>query len=112
MIFTPCKPTPTKHILSVYDLMYSDQKGLCCYCEVLMFHKDRDYSAHVPAGSRRTPKRLATREHLKRKAEGGTNDPGNIRLACYDCNVGRGETDWMTYKSLKMKEIKPWHVHS
>src|SRR3990167_3352180 len=34
--------------------------------------------------------RRATREHLERRADGGTHDPANIVLACDACNASRG----------------------
>ena len=60
-----------------------------------------------PQGMQRKdiPKNMATIEHLKRKEEGEKNNHGNLRLACFDCNTGRGSVDWMTYKSYKMGEL-------
>lgn len=55
--------------------------------------------------SKDIPRNMATIEHLKRKEEGGKNNHGNLRLACFDCNTGRGSVDWMTYKSYKMGEL-------
>lgn len=46
-----------------------------------------------------------TIEHLRRKADGGCNGLHNKALACYRCNVERGEIDWLTYKSFRMGEI-------
>ncbi len=45
--------------------------------------------------------RAATREHLKRRAEGGTSELENIALACYACNQARKETLALLYLSLK-----------
>lgn len=33
----------------------------------------------------------ATREHLRRKADGGTNDLDNLIMSCAECNFSRGE---------------------
>lgn len=48
--------------------------------------------------------RSITREHLKRREEGGTNDPGNIRFACRDCNTKRGRRTWLEWKTICMGE--------
>lgn len=32
----------------------------------------------------------ATRDHIRPKAHGGSDDPGNLRLACGPCNNQRG----------------------
>jgi len=64
------------------------QGGKCCYCSRLIF-KDR------PDGH----PQLATLEHLNRRANGGANHPDNLALACFPCNAGRGQIDWLTYKS-------------
>lgn len=34
----------------------------------------------------------ATREHIRRKADGGSNSSGNIRMACGFCNSARWES--------------------
>lgn len=98
-------------VLSRNNLMYNGQKGRCCYCscqmldkvahevELFPFKGSRYYVAH------NNDLRASTREHLQRRADGGTDDPGNIRLACYDCNVNRGDMDWLTYKSYRQGEI-------
>ncbi|WP_245482255.1 HNH endonuclease [Mesorhizobium sp. M4A.F.Ca.ET.020.02.1.1] len=45
-----------------------------------------------------------TLEHLDRRTDRGSNDRGNIALACYRCNTGRGDVDWLTYKSIRRGE--------
>lgn len=71
------------------------KQGLkCCYCGVEM-HNSNDGP----------PERRVTLEHLHRLAEGGKNTIGNVALACYACNVGRGSVDWFTYKTYKMGEL-------
>lgn len=83
-----------------YRLMFAHQKGLCCYCETPMISKHV-----VPVKDlAKPPRNMATDEHLRRKADGGGNDMGNRRLACVDCNEGRGNIDWLTYKSYRMGE--------
>lgn len=74
------------------------QKGLCCYCE-------RPMLVGKWVGGGTIPPEAETVEHLKRKAEGGTNDKDNIALSCKECNSGRGLMDWLTYKSYRMGEF-------
>lgn len=94
--FKPLVQYSAARPLSLFDRMWNDQRGLCCYCERLMKHRNTCDPTH--------PLR-ATNEHLKRTADGGTNDAGNRRLACLECNSGRGSVDWLTYKSYKMGEL-------
>lgn len=79
------------------DNLFVRQKGLCCYCERKM---------RLLKGYAKTlePDR-ATREHLQRKSDGGSNANDNIAAACFECNSGRGSMDWFTYKSYKMNEL-------
>lgn len=57
----------------------------------------------MPPGTK--DERLETLEHLKRQVDGGTNEPGNLALACLGCNMSRGNLDWCTFKSLKQGEL-------
>lgn len=75
------------------------QRGKCCYCGKTMLAR----GSLKPNGK---PHPLSeTIEHLRRKADGGTNHPDNKALACLSCNNKRGSMDWLTYKSLKMGEL-------
>ena len=47
----------------------------------------------------------ATIEHLQRKADGGTDHPSNIAMACKRCNDERGSTPWNEYKSFRRGEF-------
>ncbi|WP_411906312.1 HNH endonuclease [Rhizobium mayense] len=42
---------------------------------------------------------------MQRRADGGSDHPDNLAMACKECNDGRGEVDWMTYRSFKRGEI-------
>lgn len=47
--------------------------------------------------------RLATREHLLRRTDGGRQTPDNIVLACNECNTKRGATSpdvWQIIRRL------------
>ena len=53
------------------------QSGLCCYCGVPMT---------PPVDGHRGPLTAATIDHLLPRSRGGTDDPGNLALACRRCN--------------------------
>lgn len=74
------------------------QRNKCCYCEVTLLP-----AAAVLETGRPHP-RAATLEHVHRLCEGGSNSIRNKAVACFECNTGRKDTDWLTYKSLKMGE--------
>lgn len=75
------------------DLLRRKQGNICCYCGVRL----------VPAGQsgHMSPPNSETLEHLRRKADGGTNHPDNLALSCRECNIGRGSLDWLTYKTIR-----------
>lgn len=80
------------------NTLIKHQRNKCCYCECdLLPVNTRNHHGLHP--------RSATVEHLRRKSEGGSNAIGNKAVACHECNLGRGATDWLTYKSLKMGEL-------
>jgi 5-methylcytosine-specific restriction endonuclease McrA len=72
------------------------QRNLCCYCA--------RHLAPPHKGGKPQPA-SETIEHLRRKADGGTNHPDNLALACSECNSGRGAMDWLTYKTVRAGEI-------
>lgn len=81
------------------DLLIGHQRNRCCYCECKLLST----RAALPNG--KIHPQAATIEHLKRRADGGTHGLHNKAVACHSCNTGRGATDWLTYKSIKMGEI-------
>lgn len=88
------------------DLIAEKQGGRCCYCEVkLVQSTDR-------LGNGRVHPRAVTIEHLRRRADGGTGVLDNKAAACYECNTGRGSTDWLTYKSIRMGEVEMGQVNA
>lgn len=85
-------------------LLWDRQGGLCCYCERSMavsFGSKKTEAKRLGIFIREVADRRATLEHLKRRAEGGGNGKDNLALACNSCNRERGETDWLTFKTLK-----------
>lgn len=81
------------------DIILEKQGYRCCYCGSHLLYP------HAVLGSGRPHPRAATIEHLRRRADGGDGSLDNKAVACHECNTGRGSTDWMTYKSMKMAEI-------
>lgn len=84
--------------------LFEKQGKRCCYCELPIYLKAHESAETFPIRSRNgiPDKRfVATMEHLRRKADGGTNRIDNLALACLVCNSGRGNTDWLTYKTLR-----------
>lgn len=57
------------------------QGGICCYCP----------RAFTTAGPRR-----ATLEHVKAKADGGSDRVENLAAACFHCNQHRGKQKLQT----------------
>lgn len=75
------------------DMLRAVQGNRCCYCDVHLIPA-------CPQG-RTAPPNSETLEHLRRKADGGTNHPDNLALSCRECNIGRGSLDWLTYKTIR-----------
>ncbi|MBY3225247.1 HNH endonuclease [Rhizobium laguerreae] len=78
-------------------VLFAKQEGRCCYCDehVILSYRWRDQQRPD----------AATIEHLQRQADGGSDHPDNIAMSCKECNDGRQEIDWLTYRSLKRGEI-------
>lgn len=75
------------------------QDSRCCYCGLRM---------RITFKTKMLPD-SETLEHLDRRADRGTNNRGNIALACHDCNTGRGSIDWLTYTTIKRGEhLERW----
>lgn len=58
----------------------------CCYCQEPMVFPAKGQ------GERSNP-RMASIEHVVNVRDGGTDDPGNLKLACLACNHGRNEQE-------------------
>ena len=72
--------------------LFIKQRGECCYCGcemTLPLHGKPPYAPNV-----------ATREHLRRKVDGGDNAPDNLAIACKSCNSRRGSMSWIEFKTL------------
>lgn len=58
----------------------------CCYCARPL--KEHPFS--VRGVGRRPPANQATLEHVTPQSKGGTHELSNLKLACPQCNLGRG----------------------
>lgn len=86
-------------MISVGDL-FKASGGLCWYCGCdtwlpgfrrrMQIRKQFGIVAGVPGSGLALTRRMATREHLHRLADGGANARENLVLACHFCNVTRG----------------------
>lgn len=77
--------------------IHRHQGGKCCYCGVKLIMPPK--KAMRFTNGMQFNKRAATLEHLRRKADGGTNHPDNLALACRLCNSRRGDMSWVEFKT-------------
>lgn len=71
--------------------------AICFYCEARLVAPPRQKEGTA----QRFPRRMATREHLVRRCEGGGNEPGNTVLACFECNTRRQDTPWRVWRAIR-----------
>ena len=81
---------------------WTEQEGRCFYCEVRTWLWEAEY----PHGKYFDQKLQATREHLVRQVDGGTNENENIVMACADCNSTRNEHTADEWIALKEEEAR------
>ena len=90
-------------------MAWADQSGRCFYCERPTWLWESEY----PNTSHLSPLNQATREHLVKHADGGSNEDENIVMACGACNSTRGEhtsDEWLAIKeseALRNFDEKP-----
>lgn len=70
------------------QLLWERQDRRCCYCQ-------RHVYLDFEHGNQ-----TATLEHLKRRADGGTDHRDNYAVACARCNSQRGEMSWVEFATL------------
>ena len=68
---------------------YEAQRAKCCYCKCDTVLPDTKFRRATPC-SADWPRNVATREHLVRRCEGGSDEDGNVAMACAECNWARG----------------------
>lgn len=61
---------------------------MCCYCTTEMTFESQRRGTYVPT--------LATIEHVVPVSKGGAHTFANCRLACWSCNIRRGNRDLAT----------------
>lgn len=92
---------------------FDDQDGACFYCgrECWLWPKAKSF--RDPAliehfeemrANRRRQKTRATREHLIRVADGGTDDDANIVMACAVCNHSRQDMPVDLWKRVRQEQ--------
>ena len=82
---------------NIRNLLHTRQGGKCCYCGVSLVMPRGVRWARNEANHRHA----ATLEHLRRKADGGTNHRDNLALACRRCNGQRGDRSWVEFKTSR-----------
>lgn len=76
---------------------WTEQEGRCFYCERVTWL----WEAEFPHAKYLDVRTQATREHLVRRVDGGTNEDENIVMACQECNSHRGSAtadEWLEAK--------------
>lgn len=97
--------------------LWHKQGGLCFYCGAETYlpggGETKDHARQrfgIIKGTKKASKafrrRYATREHLKRKADGGTMANENLVMACHGCNVRRGEMSVEAYKNHVADQVR------
>jgi len=85
---------------------YEEQDGRCFYClrATWILGVERKSAAWQRLGVLRSQLDglQATREHLKRRVDGGAFNPSNIVMACFQCNT---DGNYILY-SLDGKELR------
>lgn len=74
------------------------QNHRCCYCGINTWHP----SLHdgITRSKRNAARTRATLEHVVTRSNGGKDNPGNLVMACHECNNTRNETDLETFIDL------------
>lgn len=67
----------------------------CPECNVQMKTSKAGARGHIP--------RLATVDHIKARALGGTNQPENLRVVCYSCNNTKSFIEGITANKVEAR---------
>lgn len=79
-------------------MLWRLQGGICFYCgrDTVLRQVNMTDKQHMQrlglTHKFELERRLASIEHLQRRADGGSNDLENLVMACRECNTGRMET--------------------
>ncbi len=90
-----------ENFYAVRLVLYELQDGRCCYCGIVMQLPPVGWTREARKFWHARTRNFATVEHLRRVADGGTNDIGNLALACYPCNFIRGAL--MNHRGLALQ---------
>lgn len=89
---------PLRGRIPVFRLrdLFIMQEGYCYYCTRESWHHEfetiESFAGRHKIGTADVRKfRLATREHLIKRQDGGTNQAFNVVMACAWCNSNRGD---------------------
>lgn len=96
---------------SLRTQLYIAQAGVCCYCDKPMLMlgdlSQKRFGALYGLTARQVRQRIASLEHLHRKADGGSNHRSNVALACVGCNTKRQAKSWVLFKSERAQNKIP-----
>jgi len=88
--------------------LFNQQEGKCCYCGV-------ECTLPIPGVKKqpggRVRRTMATLEHIKPQAEGGTDSMKNLLMACNLCNSQRGVVDFIIFKEARSTPEK-WKAYN
>jgi hypothetical protein len=94
ILLSPSMKKPLKFSASFIIQMFQKQKGRCIYCNHSLIVGDKY--------------RKPTIEHITPKSQGWTDSQDNLCLACFKCNMYRGNIDL----DLFMDGYRCWCEHS
>lgn len=80
----------------VLRTLHKAQGGRCCYCGCGVIMP----GSHSWKQNLQLRPNAATVEHLRRKADGGTDRLDNLAMACKSCNSRRGAMSWVEFKTI------------
>lgn len=100
------KPRKKSHIEKWGNYLARRDGGMKChYCEIPLTR------AHIGnpeaiASIKKQGYGLATVDHVVPLSKGGSNQPWNMVLACFDCNEAKGDSPYRQFlKSIRLKKI-------
>ena len=102
--------------VNIKHRLYVAQAGVCCYCEKPMLMTGdmtvKRFAALYGSTRRHAAQRVASIEHLVKRADGGTRHRHNIALACVFCNSKRHDKSWVLHKSERMQNRIPTELRA
>lgn len=97
--------------MSLRTRLYVAQAGECCYCDKPMLLTGdmpvKRFARLYGLSEKQARARIASLEHLTRKADGGTTGLDNVALSCVFCNSHRQEKSWVLHRSERKQSRIP-----